>query len=55
MKIVVHRPFPDGFVPRTCTVVKKADGWYVGITLKDGIVPDLSPPLPPFPRGGGGG
>ncbi|WP_439638085.1 RNA-guided endonuclease InsQ/TnpB family protein [Spirulina sp.] len=43
MRIRLHRPFPDGFTPKTCTVLKKADGWYVAITLKDASIPELLP------------
>ncbi|NEO85529.1 MAG: transposase [Spirulina sp. SIO3F2] len=43
MQIRLHRPFPEGFIPKTCTVIKKADGWYAGITLKDASVPELLP------------
>jgi len=27
--VIVHRPIPDGFKPKTCSLVKKADGWLV--------------------------
>jgi putative transposase len=46
VKIILHRPIPDGFVIKTCTVVCKADGWYVTLSLHDdarvagGIKPD---------------
>ncbi len=43
MPIVLHRPLPDGFVLKTCTVIHKADGWYVAIALKDASVPELLP------------
>ncbi len=45
MPVVLHRPSPEGFVPKTCTVVRKADGWYVCITLEDKSVP-LPEPVP---------
>lgn len=41
--VVVHRPFPDGFELKTCTIVKKADGWYVAISLEDNSVPSPKP------------
>ena len=32
--VVVHRPIPDGFILKTATSVKKADGYYVGLTAE---------------------
>ena len=43
MPVVMHRPFPDGFELKTATIVKKADGWYVAMSLEDDSVPS---PLP---------
>jgi len=43
MKVVVHRPLPDGFVLKTCTIVRKADGWYCCISMQDTSVPSLIP------------
>lgn len=39
MPVVMHRPLPDGFTPKTCSGVKKADGWYCCISLEDSSVP----------------
>ncbi len=39
LPVVLHRPLPEGFVPKTCTVVRKANGWYVCISLEDKSVP----------------
>jgi len=39
MPVVMHRPLPDGFVLKTCTVVRKADGWYCCILMQDETVP----------------
>ncbi len=39
MPLILHRPLPDGFTPKTCTLVKKADGWYACISLEDSSVP----------------
>jgi putative transposase len=39
VKLVLHRPMPDGFKPKTAIVSKKSDGWYVTITLVDESVP----------------
>lgn len=41
--VIVHREIPDGFVLKTCSLVKKADGWYVCVTCEDETVPDLKP------------
>ncbi|YCO45882.1 hypothetical protein KV190_09365 [Thermosynechococcus sp. FA-CM-4201] len=43
MPIILHRPLPEGFTPKTCTVVQRADGWYVCITLEDKTVPAPAP------------
>ena len=43
MRINLHRPFPRGFTPKTCTIIKKADGWYASIALQDASVPELLP------------
>ena len=41
--VVMHRPIPDGFTLKQCTVVKKADGWYCCISMIDDTVPELLP------------
>ncbi len=41
--IILHRPLPDSFTPKTCTVIKKADGWYACISLQDDTVPSPIP------------
>ncbi len=43
MPIVLHRPIPDAFTLKTCTIVRKADGWYCCITMQDETIPE---PLP---------
>ncbi|WP_414581838.1 RNA-guided endonuclease InsQ/TnpB family protein [Scytonema sp. PCC 10023] len=43
MRIIVHRPIPDGFTLKTCTIVHKADGWYACISMADDTIPE---PLP---------
>lgn len=43
MPVVVHRPLPDGFVLKTCTIVRKADGWYACISMEDETIPTLLP------------
>lgn len=41
--IVLHRPIPDGFTPKTATIVKKADGWYLCVVIEDASVPSPMP------------
>ena len=43
MPVVMHRPLPEGFALKQCTIVKKADGWYCCISIKDETVPELLP------------
>jgi putative transposase len=43
VKIILHRPIPDGFKIKTAQIVKNADGWYVVLTLQDVTVPTMSP------------
>jgi len=43
VKIILHRPIPEGFAIKTCTVVCRADGWYVTLSLQDDAVPTISP------------
>ena len=55
VKLIVHRPIPsgfdvsaqpNGFKIKTATIIQKADGWYVILSLEDSSVPVLSPDLP---------
>ncbi|MBE9054197.1 transposase [Nostocales cyanobacterium LEGE 11386] len=43
MPVIMHRPLPQGFVLKTCTIVCKADGWYCCISMQDNSVPQLLP------------
>ncbi len=43
MPVVMHRPIPDGFTLKTCTIVHKADGWYCCISIQDETVPAPMP------------
>jgi len=45
VRIVLHRPLPDGFKIKTATVIHKADGWYVTLSLQDDTVPVLLPDI----------
>ena len=46
VKVILHRALPDGFKIKTATITRKADGWYVTLSLEDSSVPELSPELP---------
>ena len=41
VKIIVHRLIPDGFIIKTVSVTKKADGYYVILSLDDKTVPTV--------------
>lgn len=40
VKVVWHRPLPDGFVAKSAIITYKADGWYITLTLEDKSVPE---------------
>lgn len=39
VKLILHRPIPDGFLFKTATISSRADGWYINISLEDKSVP----------------
>ncbi|NEP53947.1 MAG: transposase, partial [Moorea sp. SIO3C2] len=39
VKMVYHRPIPDGFKIKTATVTRKADGYYITLSIQDDTVP----------------
>lgn len=41
VKVIVHRPIPDGFDIKTVSVTKKANGYYVTLSLDDKTVPTV--------------
>ena len=41
VKVIFHRSIPNGFKVKTCIVIRKADGWYLTLTLEDKSVPNL--------------
>ena len=43
VKLIQHRPLPDGFKIKTATITQKVDGWYVILSLEDASVPALTP------------
>ncbi len=43
MPVIMHRPIPEGFTLKTCTIVHKADGWYCCLSMQDETVPEPMP------------
>lgn len=43
LKVVWHRPLPDGFVVKSAIISHKADGWYITLSLEDKSVPESTP------------
>jgi len=43
VKVIQHRPLPDGFTIKTADITRKADGWYVTLSLQDASVPEITP------------
>lgn len=46
LKLILHRPIPDGFKVKTATITKKVDGYYITLSLQDSSVPALTPETP---------
>jgi putative transposase len=46
LKMILHRPIPDGFEVKTATIIKKVDGYYITLSLQDSSVPALTPDAP---------
>jgi putative transposase len=47
VKVIVHRPIPNGFQIKTVSITKKADGYYVSLSLEDKTVPTIKPDFNP--------
>ncbi|HEY9614297.1 MAG TPA: transposase [Allocoleopsis sp.] len=47
VKVVLHRPIPNGFKIKTASVTKKADGYYLTLSLEDKAVPEIKPDFNP--------
>jgi putative transposase len=47
VKVILHRSIPDGFKIKTCSITKKADGYYVTLSLEDATVPIIKPDFNP--------
>jgi transposase len=43
LKVILHRPIPDGFKVKTSAIVRRADGYYITLSLQDSSVPELTP------------
>jgi len=46
VKLIQHHPLPAGFTIKTVTITRKADGWYVTLSLQDSTVPEFTPDTP---------
>ncbi|MEQ9486616.1 RNA-guided endonuclease InsQ/TnpB family protein, partial [Coleofasciculus sp. F4-SAH-05] len=47
VKVILHRSIPDGFKIKTASVTKKADGYYLTLSLEDKTVPEIKPDFHP--------
>ncbi|BAZ21353.1 ISSoc10, orfB transposase [Kalymmatonema gypsitolerans NIES-4073] len=47
IKLILHRPIPEGFKVKTASVTKKADGYYLTLSLEDEAVPTVKPDINP--------
>ncbi len=47
IKLILHRPLPEGFTLKTASVTCKADGWYVTLSLNDQTVPEFTNTIHP--------
>lgn len=47
VKVILHRQIPDGFKIKTASVTKKADGYYITVSLEDQTVPEIKPDFHP--------
>lgn len=45
IKVILHRPLPDGFTIKTATITSRADGWFVNLSLEDKSVPEIKPDI----------
>lgn len=47
IKLILHRPIPDGFKIKTASITKKVDGYYIIFSLEDSTVPEIKPDINP--------
>ena len=43
VKVILHRSIPNGFKIKTASITKKADGFYITLSLEDATVPEIKP------------
>ncbi|NEN94517.1 MAG: transposase [Moorea sp. SIO3I7] len=43
VRMIYHRPIPEGFKVKTATITRKADGYYVTLSIQDDTVPEIVP------------
>ncbi|MDJ0600041.1 MAG: transposase [Crocosphaera sp.] len=47
VKVILHRPIPNGFKVKTAQIIRKADGYYVALSLEDKTVPNFTSKIKP--------
>ncbi len=47
VKLRHHRPLPDGAILKSVQIIKKTDGWYLNLRLKDESIPDFKLDITP--------
>ncbi|MFN6560746.1 MAG: RNA-guided endonuclease InsQ/TnpB family protein [Nostoc sp. ChiSLP01] len=47
VKVILHRPLPDEFKIKTASITKKADGYYLTLSLEDSTVQEIKPDINP--------
>ncbi|NJM71015.1 MAG: transposase [Scytonema sp. RU_4_4] len=47
VKVILHRPIPNGFKIKTASITKKSDGYYLTLSLEDATVPTIKPDFNP--------
>ncbi|MGB3237016.1 MAG: transposase [Geitlerinemataceae cyanobacterium] len=47
VKVILHRPIPNGFKIKTASITRKADGYYLTLSLEDTTVPEIKQDLNP--------
>ncbi|NEO52157.1 MAG: IS200/IS605 family element transposase accessory protein TnpB [Okeania sp. SIO3B5] len=45
VKVIVHRPIPDGFTIKTVSITQKASGYFVTLSVEDKSVPTIKPDI----------
>ena len=47
VKVIFHRPLPEGFTIKTVAITQKADGYHITFSLSDKTVPEVTSELKP--------